>query len=172
LLVTNGSVHTVAVPAGAVAWGLVSALALAFYTLFPTRLMQQYGTLPIVGWAMFLGGLACSLVAPPWRVTGQHWSIEVLLLVGFVVLGGSLLAFYLYLASTRYISPTEAGLAACVEPLSAAVASVLWLHTHLGVATLLGGLSILGTVTVLSLKSGVLGVLGVRLRYTKWYFWR
>ncbi len=153
LLVTNGSIHAVVVPASAVVWGLVSAVTLAFYTLFPANMMRRYGTLPIIGWAMFLGGLVCSLAAPPWRVQGQHWTMGVLLLVGFVVIFGTLLAFYLYLASTRYISATEAGLAACVEPLSAAGASVLWLHTHLGIATLLGGLSILGTVVVLNLRN-------------------
>ncbi|GMA51687.1 hypothetical protein GCM10025857_30440 [Alicyclobacillus contaminans] len=43
LLVTNGSLRTMVVPPGAVIWGLLSAVALAFYTLYPGRLMSEWG---------------------------------------------------------------------------------------------------------------------------------
>ncbi len=153
LLVTNGSWHTVVVPVGALVWGLLSAVALAFYTLYPGNLMKSWGSALVVGWGMFIGGAAMGLYFQPWNTTGQLWSVPSAALVVFVVLFGTLVPFYLYLGSMRYISPAETSLAASFEPLSAAVASVLWLHTKLGVATVIGGLCILGIVVVLSART-------------------
>jgi len=153
LLVTNGSWGKIVVPADAVVWGLISAITLALYTVSPVRLIHKYGSAAIVGWAMLIGAIVSCIQTPPWRVPAASIRMNSLLLIGFVVLLGTLLAFYLYLASTNYITPTETSLIACMEPLSAALASVLWLHTRLGVATVIGGLCILGTVIVLARKS-------------------
>lgn len=151
LLVTNGSVKQVVVSPTAIFWGLLSAIALAFYTLFPGKLMQSFGSALITGWAMLIGGLAFIPVSHPFRATGMHWTWASGLLVVFVVLFGTLLAFYLYLSSLKFITPSETSLLACVEPLSAAAAAVLWLHVQLGAATVFGGLSIIMTVILLAL---------------------
>lgn len=150
LLVTNGSVHQVVVPPKAIFWGLVSALAMAFYTLYPGALMRKFGSAVTTGWAMLVGGVAFLPFAQPWQVSNQHWTLTSALLVVFVILFGTLLAFYLYLSSMHYIAPAETSLLASVEPLSAAVAAVLWLHVQLGYATILGGLSIIMTVVLLA----------------------
>lgn len=153
LLVTNGSLEQVVVPPKAIFWGLLSALSMAFYTIYPGVLMREFGSAVTTGWAMLLGGAAFMPFAHPWQVSRQHWSTTSLLLVGFVILFGTLLAFYLYLSSLHYITPSETSLLASVEPLSAAAAAVLWLHVELGSATILGGLSIIMTVVLLALPS-------------------
>jgi drug/metabolite transporter (DMT)-like permease len=153
LLVTNGSTRTVVVPTRAVVWGIVSAVALAYYTLYPVGLIARWGSATVVGWAMLLGGVCCSFFAPPWQVAGQQWSIQSACLVAFVIFFGTLLAFYLYLASMKYISPSETSLVASCEPLSAALAAVFWLHVKLGLPTVLGGLLILVMVILLTVKS-------------------
>ena len=150
LLVTNGSFEQVVVPPKAIFWGLVSALAMAFYTLYPGVLMRKFGSAVTTGWAMLVGGVAFLPFAQPWQVSSQHWTVTSTLLVVFVILFGTLLAFYLYLSSMHYIAPAETSLLASVEPLSAAVAAVLWLHVQLGYATILGGLSIIMTVVLLA----------------------
>jgi len=70
------------------------------------------------------------------------------LLVGFVVVFGTLLAFYLYLSSLRYISPSETSVLVCAEPLSAAIVAIVFLYVHIGAATLLGGLCIVTMVII------------------------
>ncbi|MCL6453390.1 MAG: DMT family transporter [Alicyclobacillus sp.] len=153
LLVTNGSWHTVVVPPAALVWGLISAVTLAIYTVAPGRLMRVHGAPAVIGWAMLIGSVVSSLQSPPWRMAGVHPDGAFWALAAFVVILGTLVAFYLYLSSTSRISPVESSLLACVEPLSAAVASVVWLHTQLGAATVVGGLCIVGTVVVLTLQS-------------------
>lgn len=151
LLVTDGKWHGLSVPAVSVAWGLMSALTLAFYTLYPSRLLQRYGSTTVVGWSMLIGGVGMACKNLPWHFVG-HGTLGAWLLVGFVVVFGTLLAFYLYLSSLRYISPSETSVLACAEPLSAAVVAIVFLNVHMGAAALLGGLCIVTTVIILALK--------------------
>jgi drug/metabolite transporter (DMT)-like permease len=152
LLVTNGRWDGLSVPAGAVFWGILSAVALAFYTLYPAGLLKRWGSEVVVGWGMLIGGAGLFVVEMPWQTEGQIWTLFSAFLVLFVILFGTLVAFFLYLDSMRFLTPSETSLLACVEPLVAVIASVLWLQVPLGRFEAIGGLCILGTVTILSLK--------------------
>lgn len=151
LLVTNGRWDGLSVPGIAVFWGLISAVVLAFYTLYPVGLLKRYGSEVIVGWGMLIGGVGLLLIERPWTATGQVWTGMSVALVLFVILFGTLIAFYLYLDSMRFLSPSETSLLACIEPLVAVVASVVWLRVPLGLFEIVGGLCIVCTVVILSL---------------------
>lgn len=154
LLVTNGNVHSFSISPLAVFWGLISAITLAFYSLYPQNLLQKYGSANIVGWAMLIGGIGMSFITPPWHFTG-HSSLGTWWLVGFVVLFGTLIAFYVYIASLKYISASEASLLSCGEPLSASILAVAVLHVQMGLPSMIGGLCVLVTVTLLARKGSV-----------------
>jgi drug/metabolite transporter (DMT)-like permease len=57
VLLTDGRTGSLWVPPAAVAWGLASAVAAAFYTAYPRRLILRYGAIPVVGWGLVVGGL-------------------------------------------------------------------------------------------------------------------
>ena len=56
LLVTHGDPTSLSISPAALFFGIASAFAAAFYTTYPSTLIARYGTLPIVGWSMLLGG--------------------------------------------------------------------------------------------------------------------
>ncbi len=149
LLVTNGDWHSFSVAPPAVVWGLISAITAAFYTLYPKGLLQKYDAATIAGWGMLLGGIGMSFIAPPWHFSGQS-SWGTWWLVSFVVLFGTLIAFYVYIASLKYISASEASVLACGEPLSASIIAVAFLHVQMGLTSIIGGLCIIVTVTILA----------------------
>jgi drug/metabolite transporter (DMT)-like permease len=149
LLVTNGNIKTLSISGSAVFWGILSAFALAFYTLFPSRLLSKWGSLITVGWGMMVGGIGFSFIHPPWKFQGQ-WNFSSFLAVVFVVIFGTLLAFYCFMESLRYIRATEASLLACVEPLSAAFLAVAWLHVSFGPVEWIGTFLIIATIFILS----------------------
>lgn len=160
LLVTDGSVEQLSISTAAILWGIASAVALAFYTIYPKGMLQAFDSSVIVGWGMVIGGVALAVVNRPWAVTGMHWSWVTILFLAFIILFGTLLAFYLYVESLRYISPTETSLIAILEPLVAVLASVLWLRVPFGLFEGIGAVCILVTVVMLSIpekwgKSGV-----------------
>lgn len=151
LLVTNGNVHSFSVSPLAVFWGLISAITVAFYSLYPSQLLQKYGAASMSGWGMLIGGIGMGFISPPWHFTGRS-SLGTWWLISFVVLFGTLIAFYVYIASLKYISASEASLLACGEPLSASILAVALLHVQMGLPSMLGGLCVLVTVTLLARK--------------------
>ncbi|MDF2947961.1 MAG: hypothetical protein K0S51_2640 [Bacillales bacterium] len=151
LLATQGSIDSLAISGWALTWGLLSAVALAFYTLQPLKLLAKWGSTIVVGWAMLIGGVSFSFIHPPWEFVGE-WSLSSYLGVIFVVLFGTIIAFYCYLECMRYISASEASLLACVEPLSAAFLAVVWLRVSFGLAEWIGTLCIITTIIILSMK--------------------
>ncbi|MFO1445221.1 EamA family transporter [Bacillus sp. Bva_UNVM-123] len=151
LLVTQGSIHTLSISGWALFWGLASAIALAFYTLHPLRLLARWGSTIVVGWGMLIGGVCFSFIHPPWVFSGE-WSLSSFFAVLFIIAFGTIIAFYCYLESLKYISASEASLIACAEPLTAAIIAILWLHVTFGIAEWIGTFFILSTIAILSIK--------------------
>lgn len=149
LIITKGNIHVISISMLALFWGISSAFAAAFYTLQPRKLLANYSSAIIVGWGMLIGGLAFSFIHQPWKFTGE-WSISSILAVLFVVLFGTLIAFYCYLESLKYIQPTETSVLSSMEPLSAAFLSVLWLHVPLHITQWFGTACIIMTIIILS----------------------
>lgn len=148
-LVTHGNIHSLSISGLALFWGLSSAVALAFYTLHPIKLLEKWGSTIIVGWGMLIGGIFFSFIHPPWDFE-SHITIQSIFGVIFIVIFGTLIAFYCYLESLKYINATETSLLACVEPLSASLVSVIWLQVSFGLQDWFGTLCILSTVVILS----------------------
>ena len=151
LLVTHGRLDTLSIPLAALLWGLGSAFAAAFYTTQPKRLIRKWRATLITGWGMLLGGLALMPVCPPWQFSGT-WSSAAAITYAYIIIFGTVIAFGCYLGSIKYISPTETSLLGSIEPLSAIVFSILFLHASFAPMDYLGTALILGTVFVLAKK--------------------
>ncbi|MEH7344175.1 EamA family transporter [Bacillus sp. JJ1532] len=151
LLVTRGSLHTLSISGLALFWGLTSAVALAYYTLQPLKLLANWGSAIVVGWGMLIGGIFFSFIHPPWVFVGE-WSLPSIFGVVFIVAFGTIIAFYCYLESLKYISASDTSLLACAEPLTAAFLAIVWLHVTFGYAEWLGTICILSTIALLSVK--------------------
>ncbi|WP_456279730.1 DMT family transporter [Bacillus sp. K7] len=152
LLLTNGNVNQLTVSSLSVIWGLLSAAALAFYTLYSSSLLEKWGSALVVGWGMLIGGIGMSFIHPPWDVDMQGWTVSASLLVGFIVIFGTLLGFYMYLTSLKYLFPQEASMLGCTEPVAAVASSILWLGVSFGLYQALGAACILVMIFVLSQK--------------------
>ncbi|MFP7494144.1 EamA family transporter [Terribacillus saccharophilus] len=153
LLVTGGNLQSLSISGWAVFWGVASAFALSFYTLQPLRLLADWGAKIVVGWGMLIGAVSFSFVRPPWQVQGE-WTLSSVAAVLFVIIFGTIIAFYFYLESTTYIAASKVSLLASVEPLAATFLSILWFHIPFGLAEWIGTIFILSTITILSIVKG------------------
>ncbi|GEK59549.1 putative transporter YdeD [Marinococcus halophilus] len=151
LLLTNGQLAGLSVPPAAVIWGVLSGMALAFYTLYAGPLLAAWGSMNVIGWAMTIGGAAVSFLHAPWDAEWESWTWSVAGSVIFVVIFGTMIAFWFYLESLKYLKPQETSILGCLEPLAAILASVWWLHVPFGLYQSLGACLILGMVVYLSL---------------------
>jgi drug/metabolite transporter (DMT)-like permease len=152
LLITNGSTGELKVPLISVFWGILSGVALAFYTLSSAQMLKKWHSIIVVGWGMVIGGGGMCFAFPPFPLPSVHWDVETWLLILFVVVFGTLFAFLLFVESIRYLSPTESSLLSSVEPLSAVVASIAFLHVPFGLFQAIGAVCIIMTVLLLSQK--------------------
>ncbi|SIS65702.1 EamA family transporter [Alicyclobacillus vulcanalis] len=149
LLVTDGHLERLAVSGWCVLWGLLSAVAVAVYSIFPVSLLAEFGPMVVTAWGMMVGGAAIGVVVLP-RHPLPHLLPGAWFLVGFVVVFGTVVPFYLYLASLRDITPADASIVASGEPLSATALAVTALHQPMTWAALLGMACVLATVTLLA----------------------
>nr|WP_054549180.1 DMT family transporter [Lysinibacillus sphaericus] len=143
LLLTNGSFSTLSVPLMAVLWGILSGLSVAFYTIYAVPLLQQFHSLLVVGWSMIIGGIVMSIAHPPWAIDLSDWTFSTIAYFLFIVIFGTMLAFWFYIASLHYLSPKESSLLGSLEPLMAVITSVWWLKIAFG------GYQFIGTLLIL-----------------------
>ncbi|QNU04769.1 DMT family transporter [Peribacillus butanolivorans] len=153
LLLTNGSFNNLSVPFSAVIWGVISGLSLAFYTLYARSLLESFSSVIVVGWAMLLAGIVMNFVHPIWAIEAINWSASIYIALGFTILFGTALAFWMFIKSLEYLTAKETTLLGTVEPLTAVVSSILWLQLPFGTWQIVGGLLILVLVVYLSLQN-------------------
>lgn len=152
LLLTNGTLSGFALSKMAVIWGIALGFAFTFYTLYPARLMGEWGVLLSVGWAMIIGGFTLFIINPM-SIFQQlrylaEWNVTVMLF--FVIVVGTA-AFILFLSSMKYITPIETSILSSFEPLTAIIVSVIWFGQVLGMWQLTGSIIMLLGVTWISI---------------------
>lgn len=151
LIVTHGSLDSLSISELALFWGLISAVALATYSILPVNLLNQYETSVVIGWGMLIGGIGLSFIHSPFTVPGV-WDTTTFIFTFLIILLGTLVAFYSYLTAVKLIGATITSLLACAEPLSAAIIAVIWLNVPFGIFDWAGMICILITIGLLTKK--------------------
>lgn len=114
-------------------------------------LLKQFDSLVIVGWAMIIGGLALSFIHPPWQIDNSSITFEALIYIFFVIIFGTMLAFWFYIESLHCLAPKETSLLGSLEPLAAVLTTVFWLKISFGSFQWLGTICIIGMILLLAL---------------------
>ncbi|WP_055587081.1 EamA family transporter [Streptacidiphilus griseoplanus] len=108
--------------------------------------------LTVSAYGLLVGAVVLTAVARPWEM---RWTllggsvamggsqVPALLLVGWVVLVATVLAYLTGVVSVRRLSPPVAGVVSCLEAVVATVAAWVLLGERLGVPQVVGGLMVL-----------------------------
>jgi drug/metabolite transporter (DMT)-like permease len=153
LIATDGNLTNLAVSPAALIFGLISGIALAYYTLHAPVLLQVMHPLQLVGGSMLTGGILMNFIHPIWDFDFTFsWTAMQLIILALSILLGTALAFYLYITSMKYISSTEAGILGLLEPVSAVLTSVVLLNVGLGWYQAAGIILILGVGIFISTR--------------------
>ncbi|MCZ8523992.1 MULTISPECIES: EamA family transporter [Paenibacillus] len=153
LMTTGGSFDSLTMSPEAFVWGILSALAAAVYTLYPGKLLAAWGSVPVVGWSMLIGGTGLALLHPPWAFDWSQGSLYLFGLLAFIVVIGTIIPFFLFLESLRYVTPAKASILSSAEPLTSVLVGTVFLHIPMDAVQLLGSLCIILTVIVLTVPS-------------------
>lgn len=147
LLATHGDPSQLALSPKALVWCVLAAVSVAVYSVQPRGLIAQYGTMPVTGFGMLIGGLGLCAVFQPWHVVGQ-WDIVTVVGMVYIIVFGTICAFCCYLEGVRRIGAAKGSILAAVEPVASAVLSVFWLGVPL-VGLDIGGIALIVAAMVL-----------------------
>ena len=137
----------------ALLFGIMSAITAALYTLLSSPLIRENGTSSVITWAFLIGGM----FSIPFSFTQSTAffshepfgsMLDIILLVIFVAIIGTLVAFGLYIRSMHEITPSQASLAGTMEPITAALSSAFILGIYLSGFQYLGGFFIVMAIVV------------------------
>lgn len=150
LIATHGNIGSLSINPKALFFGLMSALALVFYTMLPTSIIPKYGTIPVIGCGMTVSGIVLFLIVRPWR---YHVELDFagVAAIGGLILVGTILAYTVYLMGVEYAGAVKASVACSVEPIAAAVFSAIWIGNRFLPLDIVGFVAIISAVVILSL---------------------
>ncbi|MFD3518063.1 DMT family transporter [Streptomyces sp. NPDC058657] len=108
--------------------------------------------LGVIAYGLLVGAAVLTVVAQPW---GMKWEllggtadmggtpVRAWLLLGWIVLVATVLAYAMGVVSVRKLSPQVAGVVACLEAVIATVAAWVLLREHLSLPQIVGGAVVL-----------------------------
>ena len=137
-----------------VAAALLAALCLATYYLMGERGTVTRDPVALTCWSFVAAAVFWALAAPWWAFDGGvlahrvpisigSAALPLWLLVGWIVVLGAVVPFWLSIAALRHLPPTAAGLVATVEPVFASIVAWLWLEQVLSGWQVAGGAVVL-----------------------------
>ena len=145
LVATHGDPGTMVISGAGLAFGLVSAVGVLTYTLLSRPIADRWGNTVVTGWGMLLGGVVFTVVQRAWNIP-PGLDLTAAALIAVIVLVGTAGSYTVFLQGVKYIGPEKATLIGCVEPVTAAVLSAVWLRTSFGAAEIAGFAFVLLTV--------------------------
>ena len=152
LISTHGNPSRLVISPVALVSGELSAIALCIYMIAPATILQQFPTMLIMGWGQLISSLFllpfCNILDSGMDV----WTPVAAEAISFIILGGTIIPFTLFLAGVKIIGPTKASLISCFEPLATIVFTVLFLGTVLLPVDYAGMACIMITVVMLAVK--------------------
>ncbi|MGW6708207.1 EamA family transporter [Streptomyces sp. NPDC054956] len=136
--------------------GLAAACCQAFYFVFADQGTDGEDVpdpMGVIAYGMIIGTLVMTVIARPWQLDWQVLSgyaavgdvmVPAPVLLAWVVLIATVLAYLTGVVSVRKLSPQVAGVVACLEAVVATVLAWVLLGEHLATWQIVGGALVLG----------------------------
>ncbi|WP_019318463.1 DMT family transporter [Streptococcus mutans] len=151
IIATHGQLGNLALTPAGLFWGLFSAVTYTLYMLLPIKLIQEWGSLLVIGLGMLLGGLVFSLVSRSWQYNPQFQANNLLAYVGLIIVG-SVFAYTSFLKGVSLIGAVKGSLLASIEPIAAVFFSVAIMKEIFYPIDFLGMLLIILAVLIISIR--------------------
>jgi drug/metabolite transporter (DMT)-like permease len=148
--------HGVSLDGLGVLFSLCSAVTFAAYMLLAERAVGRRDPISLLCYGFLFATVFWAFVQPWWSfpfdVPGttvsllgnlSHLHLPIWALLGWLIVPGTIVPFFLIVGSMRHITATHAGIVAMVEPVLASVVAYGWLDETLGATQLIGGAIVL-----------------------------
>ena len=159
LIATHGDASELKLPALGLVFGLATAAAATFYTMYPKPLFERWGSFAVTGLGMFVGGLTgvivCIATDNASAGIAQIASLDPVghLVLLIAVLVGTFGAYGLFLHGISIVGPVAGNMLGAAEPVSATAISALWLGTAFSWADWAGLVLMVATIFLIALQT-------------------
>ena len=159
LIATHGDASQLKLPLPGLAFGLATAAAATFYTMYPKPLFERWGSFAVTGLGMFIGGLtgvlACVVTGNGPQGIAQLTSLDPMghVVLAIAVLVGTFGAYGLFLHGISIVGPVAGNMLGAAEPVSATAMSALWLGTVFSWADWAGLVLMVATIFLIALQT-------------------
>lgn len=151
LLATHGQIgHLQLSPLG-LFWGLFAALIYAFGTVYPIKLVNQYGPLPVTAFSLFASGILFNCYRPFFIHLPQMSAFNWFLLIFFTIVSTAF-GTAMWFLSLHLVGPTTISLLSAAEPLTAAVLSICFLHLSVHLLDVIGAALVILMIVLQAVK--------------------
>ncbi len=137
LVATGGNPGQLNLPPEGLAWGFACAAAAACLAILPAAPMARWGNFAVNGLAFLLSGALLAAAYRPW----EHMPVldgTAVAVLALCVVVGTFGAYALYLQGVKDAGSMRASLLGTIEPVTATIASVVWLATPFSAAEIVG----------------------------------
>ncbi|MGT2808454.1 EamA family transporter [Streptococcus iniae] len=155
IIASHGRWDQLAVTPLGLFWGLTSAVTYAIYIILPARLIEEWGSLVVIGLAMLFAGGSFSLVTRPWNASLVLTFPILMALFGLIAIG-SIFAYTVFLKGASLVGPVKGSLLASIEPVASVVFALVLLGDVFYPIDLLGMLLIMLAVFLISVRDLIL----------------
>lgn len=151
VMATHANFSALAITPVGLFWGLLAAITTAIYVLYPTKLLRDNGSLFVISFALFIGGLVSSLIGHTWNYPLYISPLNLLAYFGIIGIG-TVFAYSLFLKGISMVGPVKASLIASFEPISAVFFTVVIMKEAFNAADIFGMILIIIAVFIIGIK--------------------
>ncbi len=128
-------------------YALLSMITLAIYTLQPAKLLKEFGSIPVTGVGMLIGGILMNIFMPPVKGIGTIDLSAICAFLGVAVLG-SVFSFTMFLEGTKRIGPAKTSLLSAIEPVGSTILCIIFMNVTFTSYDFIGIILIVSTVFI------------------------
>ena len=147
---TQGSLDSLAMPFEGFLWGIFAAVGMATYVLLPVRLLKKFSGLTVTVLAMAIAGTVITIAFRPWTIMPELNAPVILGTLGTAILG-TVIAYLFFMEGVKRVGAVIGGLLDAIEPVTAIIASAVWLGTVVTGWDALGCALIIGMIVLITL---------------------
>ena len=113
-------------------WGaaaaMVASFSFAFYNILAQALVSRHHQLLVMTYALLGAAILWMILNPPWKLAAQHFSLKQWSFLFMFSCCATLVPYFFYFSGLKYLDPTRAIVASCLEP----VFAILFAATFVG----------------------------------------
>ncbi|WP_267894124.1 DMT family transporter [Thermodesulfobium acidiphilum] len=129
-------------------YGILAALGMAFISVYGRKSLKKYSPLTLILYSSGFAAIFINIITP-FDITIFSLSKSTWLILVYFSIFSTLIPYFLYFKGVSIISPTNAGITACLEPFIASIVAFFWLKENLTTLQIIGGILIVSGVITL-----------------------